>query len=77
MHPWAPQGHSTIAAYLSQAVPSAWVRKEMQKKGRKEERKTAFKQANEKQITTKPYPVDSFTLIEMGRLDMVKHTEHL
>ena len=77
MHPWAPQGHSTIAASLGWAVPSAWVRKEMEKKGRKEERKIAFKQTNQKQMTTKPRPLDSFMFIEMGRLDMVKHAEHL
>lgn len=77
VHPWVPQGHSAIAASLGRAVPPACGRKEMEKKGRKEERKTAFKQTNQKQRTTKPCPLDSFMFIEMNRLDMVKHAELL
>lgn len=69
MHPWAPQGHSTIAVSLSWAVPYTWVRKEKEKKGKKEEgKKNAFKQTNQKQMTTKPCPLDSFVFYRNGQI---------
>lgn len=59
---------------LARAAPSAWARKETtEKKERKEEKLLLNTQTNQKQLTTKPCPPDSFTFTAMDRSDMVKH----